>query len=147
VLSGTSTPQPVQRVESPTPDGGVSKLGSPTGLDRVIPHALVHVLHAQGDASCSAHRYGCRPHRAAPHAVAQAQPDIAAGERGVVERDREQCVDRVNHAHLRGTLAKRRPDKRLLQRIRGVLPAGGLAGGWGSPTAEGTPPGGPRSPL
>lgn len=102
---------------------------------------------AKWDASCSDHRDGCRPHRAAHQAVEQAQQDIAEGYRGVGDLDLEQFLDRGNHEKLRGTLAKRRQDKRGLQLIRGFLQAGGREGGLVSPSEEGSPQGGPRSPL
>jgi RNA-directed DNA polymerase len=144
---GTSTPPPVTRVERPQPEGGVRTLGRPTVLARCIPHALWPVLPAQGDASCADNRDGFRPHRSAHQAVEQAQPWIAAGGRCVMALDLEQCFDRVNHDPLRGTVAQRRQAMRVWQRIRGCRPAGVLAGGLGSLTAEGTPPGGSRSPL
>jgi RNA-directed DNA polymerase len=116
-------------------------------LDRFLQHAMLQVRQAQGDALLSDHRDGCRPHRSAHQAGEQAQPSIAEGDCWVVELALEWCLDRVNHDTRRGTLVKRRQEKRVLQRIRGVLQAGVLEGGLVSPTAEGTPQGGPRSPL
>jgi len=95
------------------------------------------VRQAQGDAACSDHRDGCRPPRSAPHAVAQAQPSIAEGDRGVVDRDLETCCDRVNQDQLRGTLAKRRQETRVWTRIRGCLQAGVLE--LGQPDRRGDP--------
>jgi RNA-directed DNA polymerase len=146
VLSGTYIPPPGKRVEIPKADGGVSKLGLPTVLDRFIQHAMLPVLQAKWDASFSDHSYGFRPHRSAHQAVEQAQQYSAEGYRWVVDLDLEKCFDRVNHATLMGTLAKRLQDTRVVKLIRGFLPAGVLAGGWVSPTEEGTPQGGPRSP-
>ncbi len=147
LLSGTYTPQAVKRVEIPKPDSGVSKLGIPTVLDRFIQQALLQVLQAKWDASFSDHSYGFRPHRSAHQAVEQAQQYIAEGYRGVVDLDLEKFFDRVNHDKLMGTLAKRLQDKRVLKLIRGFLQAGVLEGGLVSPTEEGTPQGGPLSPL
>jgi RNA-directed DNA polymerase len=146
-LGGRYTPQPVKRVERPKPDGGVSKRGLPTVLDRFIQQAMWQVLQAKWDASFADHRGGFRPHRSAHQAVEQAQQDSAEGYRWGVDLDLEQFCDRVNHDKLMGTLAKRLQEKRVWQRIRGFLQAGVLEGGLVSPTEEGTPQGGPLSPL
>jgi RNA-directed DNA polymerase len=146
-LGGRYTPQPVKRVERPKPDGGVSKRGLPTVLDRFIQQAMWQVLQAKRDASFADHRDGFRPHRSAHQAVEQAQQDSAEGYRWGVDLDLEQFCDCVNHDKLMGTLAKRLQDKRVLKFIRGFLQAGVLEGGLVSPTEEGTPQGGPLSPL
>jgi len=111
-----------------------------------MQHARGPGRPAHGDASCAAHRAGFRPHRAAHPAGAQAQQSLAEGQRGVGDRDLEPCGDRGHHAQLRGTRATRRQAKRVLHLSRGWRQAGVLEGGLGSPTAEGTPPGGPLSP-
>jgi RNA-directed DNA polymerase len=148
LLNGTYEPKPVRRMEIEKPDGGgMRKLGIPTVLDRLVQQAVMQVLQREWDPTFSDHSYGFRPGRSAHQAVAQAQKYIAAGHGWVVDLDLEKFFDRVNHDKLMGQIAKRVEDKRLRKLIRAFLNAGVMENGLVSPSVEGTPQGGPLSPL
>jgi len=148
LLSGTYEPEPVRKVEIPKPGSrGMRMLGIPTVLDRMIQQALLQVLTPLFDPTFSQDSFGFRPGRSAHDAVGRAREHIAAGYRWVVDLDLEKFFDRVNHDILMSRVARRVKDKRVLRLIRRYLQAGMMEGGVVSPRVEGTPQGGPLSPL
>jgi RNA-directed DNA polymerase len=147
LLNGQYSPLPVRRKEIDKPDDGVRLLGIPTVLDRVIQQAMAQIVEQIWDPTFSEFSYGFRPGRSAHDAVLQSKQDLLDGYTYVVDMDLSKFFDRVNHDRLMSRLATRIKDKRVLKLIRRYLNAGTMINGVIAYTDEGTPQGGPISPL
>ena len=147
LLAGDYMPTAIRKVDILKPNGGVRTLGIPTVVDRLIQQALLQILQPQFDPEFSEHSYGFRPGRCAQQAVQAAKEYIAQGRSWVVDMDLEKFFDRVNHDILMSRLARKIEDERVKKLIRRYLEAGMMEGGIVSMRTEGTPQGGPLSPL